>query len=296
MAALGTIVGRRYTLLQRIGKGGYCVVYRATDLHALEEVAVKILHDGTLRGKGLVERMEREYRVLRELDGTAATRVAGIYKEGNDVCLVMELLKGRDLDEHLCRLDESSKRPDLPDLVKWLDPVVRTLETAHDRAIVHRDLKPGNIFLVDGPHPVGVRLLDFGLASVGSSSPITDDGMVIGSPSYIAPEVWAGNPRALDHRVDVYSMGAIVFRALTGHAPFPGPGLRDRLEQVTKAERPSLRRLRPDLPPAIDDWTRQVLAIEPAERFSTVRAMWNALFDSVKIERPRARAMVIGAP
>jgi serine/threonine-protein kinase len=207
----------------------------------------------------------------------------------------MELLKGRDLDDHLAQLDKAGRRPALHDLVKWLDPVVRTLETAHDRAIVHRDLKPGNIFLVDGPDLVGVRLLDFGLAALGSSNPITDDGVVIGSPSYIAPEVWAGNPRALDHRVDVYSMGAIVFRALAGQPPFPGPSLRDRLEQVTKAARPSLRRLRPDLPAAIDDWTRQVLAIKPAERFSTVRAMWNALFDSVKIERPRARAMVIGA-
>jgi serine/threonine protein kinase len=142
---------------------------------------------------------------------------------------------------------------------------------------VHRDLKPGNIFVLGRGGPGGVRLLDFGLSSSEASTPITRDGIVIGSPSYIAPEVWAGNPRALDHRADVYSLGAILFRALGGQVPFPVEGLHEKLVAATTAERPSLHALRPDLPQMVDEWVRRALEIDPGRRFSSVRETWDAL-------------------
>src|SRR6185503_9134892 len=89
----------------------------------------------------------------------------------------------------------------------------------------------------------GVRLLDFGLAKIAAAKPVTRSGMVMGSPSYIAPEVWGGTPEILDHRVDVYSLGAILFRALAGQVPFVGTTLNEQLRLVTEAKRPSLRAL-----------------------------------------------------
>ena len=120
-------------------------------------------------------------------------------------------------------------------------------------------------------------MLDFGLAKVLSASPLTMEGMIAGSPSYIAPEVWRGNPRILDHRIDVYSLGAIVFRALSGSVPFDAPDIIGKFRLATSGTRPSLCALRPDLPEDIDPWVVQALAIDPNMRFQRVHGMWVAL-------------------
>jgi serine/threonine-protein kinase len=138
---------------------------------------------------------------------------------------------------------------------------------------LHRDLKPRNIFVLDKG---GVRLLDFGFAKFTRMRSVTQVGMVAGSPSYIAPEIWKGAEH-LDQRIDVYSLAAVVFRALAGTTPFSGEGMKEVLIKVTTAPRPSLFALRPDLSPRIDDWVQQALAIEPEHRFESVRGMWTAL-------------------
>jgi hypothetical protein len=125
-------------------------------------------------------------------------------------------------------------------------------------------------------------LLDFGLARLRSAAPLTAAGMIVGSPSYIAPEVWKGRPEGLDQRVDVYSFGVAVFRALANRLPFEGTTLQDKFRLTTTAPRPSLRALRPDLRSDVDDWVGMVLAIEPDERFSSIRGAWNALLESVR--------------
>ena len=139
--------------------------------------------------------------------------------------------------------------------------------------IVHRDMKPKNIFVVDPAHGGGVKLLDFGFAKFLRMRSVTAQGMVAGSPSYIAPEQWLGQGATLDGRVDVYGLAAVMFRALTGRPPFLASDLHELLVLVTSAPRPSLHALRPDLPPAVDDWVEQALAIDREERFSTVRAL-----------------------
>jgi len=165
----------------------------------------------------------------------------------------------------------------LEHMVWVLDPIVATLEAAHDRGIVHRDLKPSNVFLVEPSRGGGVRLLDFGLVKLMGARPLTRQGMVAGSPSYIAPEAWAGNPTKLDQRIDVYSFAIIIFRVLSGTVPFDTSDLFEKLTLVTSGKRPSLRAYRPDLGPDIDIWVEQALAIKPDERFTRVRATWTAL-------------------
>jgi serine/threonine protein kinase len=290
---LGETIARRYRLLEVIGRGGYCVVYRAADLHLLDEVAVKVLHDVHARDPGFVERMDREYSALDALRGTAAPVVHAFHREGKHVFLVMELLTGRDFESHLTQTERKHGLLSTGRFVRYLSPIVDTLEAAHERGIVHRDLKPANIFVLENGDPLGVRLLDFGLAALRSSRPITGPGMVIGSPSYIAPEMWQRTSREIDHRADIYSMGAIIFRALTGSVPFPAESMLQKLEAATKAERPSLHALRPDLPLSVDQWTAQALAVDPEKRFSRIRAMWNAILDALA-ESATARRMQIG--
>src|SRR6185295_15399701 len=121
-----------------------------------------------------------------------------------------------------------------------------------------------------------VRLLDFGLAKFLRMRTVTLAGHIAGSPSYIAPECWKETTEALDQRIDVYGLSAVLFRALAGRPPFVGDVVQ-LMRQCSSAPRPSLHALRPDLPEAVDDWVKAALAIEPDERFSTVRASWRAL-------------------
>jgi serine/threonine-protein kinase len=184
----------------------------------------------------------------------------------------MERLHGQDLSDYLAERAERGEKLDVPEVLRLLRPVADTLEIAHDAGIVHRDLKPENLFV----STTGVRVLDFGFVRFVTRRGLTQPGFAAGSPSYMAPEVWLGQEN-FDQRVDVYGLGAIVFRALAGRAPFVSRQLAEIFKAVTREPRPSLHALRPDLPAAIDDWVEHALAIDPDARFSRVRAMWNAL-------------------
>lgn len=187
----------------------------------------------------------------------------------------MEYLVGKDFEDLLADIERAGQKVPPGALIQLLEPVATTLQAAHDQGIVHRDLKPGNIFCIAPERGGGVRLLDFGFAKFSRLRGFTAAGMVAGSPSYISPEAWRG--KGVDHRSDVYALGAIVFRALGGQAPFIATDLSDLLRAVTMGERPSLHALRPDLPPAIDDWVAMALAIDPDQRFFKARGMWAAL-------------------
>ncbi len=290
-SAVGEVVAERWELSEVVGRGGHSVIYRARDLTGGGDVAVKMLHEGMAGNQELTVRMVREHRALEMLVGTAAVRVHGLCtNDDGALCLVMELLRGRDLDDELAAAESGGGRMSARRLLDLLEPIVHTLDRAHDHDIVHRDIKPGNVFVLDEAFGGGVRLLDFGLAKVRSGKPLTREDMIIGSPSYIAPEIWNGHAARSDHRVDVYALGVIVFRVLAGHVPFDAQNLKKKLDMVTKGERPSLHALRPDLPSELDEWVHQALAIDPERRFFRVRAMWSALRDVLGLDSEGARA------
>jgi serine/threonine-protein kinase len=185
----------------------------------------------------------------------------------------MELLRGSDLNKYLSTGEAKGKLVTIRELIPILAPIVDTLEIAHASGILHRDIKPGNIFILDTGE---VRLLDFGFAKFTRMRPVTQAGMVAGSPNYIAPEIWAGASE-FDQRIDVYSLGAVIFRALAGVPPFMSDDLSEVLVMATTAPRPSLKQIRGDLPTNIDAWSDLALAISPNERFSSARALYNAL-------------------
>jgi serine/threonine protein kinase len=269
------IVGDRYRLLSMLDRGGQAAVYRAVDLRMGDEVAVKVLVPPKKVDSSWRERMLREVHALTVLAGTAAVRVYHqVWGDDGTLFLIMELLHGANLETCLDKAKEHGKTLGFSDLKPIMEPVVSTLETAHAAGILHRDLKPGNIFVQnDG----SVRLLDFGFAKFLRMRSVTLAGHIAGSPSYIAPECWKETTEALDQRIDVYGMSAVVFRVLAGRPPFVGDGVIQIMRQCCSAPRPSLHALRPDLPPSIDDWVKSALAIEREERFTTVRASWRAL-------------------
>jgi serine/threonine protein kinase len=282
------IINNRYRILDKIGAGAHGVVYRARDLETRDEVALKFLGDGKALDPEYSRRIEREALAMARLRGTSAVYVHGLnIAQDGMLYLVMEMLAGKDLEEYLRDAERVGGKLKKPKLLELLRPVVDTLEAAHKQGIVHRDLKPSNVFVVDAARGGGVRLLDFGLAKMLDASMLTADGMIAGTPSYIAPEAWQGNPRALDHRIDVYSLGVLVFRALSGRTPAPSSNVLDICAWAMTGERPSLHALRPSLPAAIDPWVQKALAIAPDDRFQSVRSLWSAL-EGLLATRPQS--------
>lgn len=126
--------------------------------------------------------------------------------------------------------------------------------------------------------------MDFGLVKVMGADSLTAEGMVAGTPSYIAPEAWRG-VKNLDHRIDVYALGVIVFRCLAGRVPSPTQSLLGLCEWAQSGERPSLSAMRRSLPPTIDMWVQKALAKEPTDRFQSVSALWTSL-ESILAKAP----------
>jgi len=274
----GDVVNNRYRILDKLGAGAHGIVYRARDLETREEVALKLLGDGKSLDPEYTRRLEREALAMASLRGTSAVYVHGLnVAQDGTLYLVMEVLLGKDFEEYMREAERVGGRLKKPKLLEILRPIVDTLEAAHQKGIVHRDLKPSNVFIVDATRGGGVRLLDFGLAKMLDASTLTADGMVAGTPSYISPEAWKGISSILDHRIDVYSLGVLVFRALSGRTPAPKGNLLDVCAWAMKGERPSLHALRPSLPRAVDVWVEKALAIEPNDRFQSVRALWTSL-------------------
>ncbi|MDI3287628.1 serine/threonine-protein kinase [Polyangium sp. 15x6] len=213
------------------------------------------------------------------LSGTSAVQIFALNRtKAGQMYIVMELLRGKDLERYLVDYERDVGRLPRSKLFDLISPIVDTLDVAHQRGIVHRDIKPANIFVLDSTARGPVRLLDFGLVKVLSvSTPLTQDGFVVGSPSYIAPEGWQGRPDRITPAVDVYALGAVIFRMLAGRVPFPAEALIDVVKMSSRGKRPSLHALRPDLPAVIDGWVGRALAIEPEQRYPTVKELWLSL-------------------
>lgn len=274
----------RYEVGEVVGRGGYGMVCRGLDRKTGQAVALKMLSPEAGKDPDVVERMLREQQALVALSGTCAVTAIDLCRlESGAPMLVMEWLEGCDLEQQLSAWESTGHRPGPDNLLTVLHPLTQTLERAHEIGIVHRDIKPANIFLTLDDHP-GVRLLDFGLSRMKSAAPLTAVGMVMGSPSYIAPETWRGNSQALDGRADLFALAVIVFRWLTGKLPFDAPDLIGKMTAVTSGPRPSARAVRPDLPAQVDAWFARALAVEASDRFQTASNFYDALAAALRGE------------
>jgi eukaryotic-like serine/threonine-protein kinase len=277
---VGDVISGRYQLEEEIGRGMHGVVFRAIDRQSSAEVALKVLKQNIAEDPQYAVRLWREAQSLAALWGNSVVQVHGFgHEDDGAVYMVMELLRGETLDAHLKDIESFGDHMSAYALLTTLDPVARALHSAHVKGIIHRDVKPANIFLVGPELGGGVRLMDFGLAKIQGTEQLTQVGMIAGSPSYLAPEVWRA--QAFDHRVDVYSFAAVIFRAFAGRPPFTAPTTLDLFMLATTAPRPALTPLRPDLPPEIDSWCARALAIEKEDRYPYVSSMWNDLISVV---------------
>ena len=272
----GDTIDGRYQLGSELGRGGHGVVFRGVDTETREAVAVKVLRQNISEDPQYAVRLWREAESLRMLWGESVVRVHRFgHDAGGYVYLVMELLEGQTLEEHLFEIEAFGDRMSAFDVLRTLDPVARALHTGHAKGIIHRDVKPANIFRVVPEMGGGVRLMDFGLVKMAGAEQLTQVGMIAGSPSYIAPEVWRAQD--FDHRIDVYSLAAVVYRCLAGRVPFAAANNLELFAKVLKDARPLLSPERPDLSPEIDQWVSSALAVDLERRYPYVTVMWNDL-------------------
>jgi eukaryotic-like serine/threonine-protein kinase len=215
----GDVIAHRYVLQRKLGEGGMGVVWVAHSTALDVDVALKMLKP-ELAGTQAVDRMAREARAAAQLGHPALVRVSDFgTSEHGEPFLAMELLSGEELHVRLAR----EQRLPAQTAVALLLPIIDGLGIAHEKGIVHRDIKPENIFIaIDGQRRVQPKVLDFGIAKLGQEhtvSRLTQVGAVMGSPYYLSPEQAEGL-EDIDFRCDIWSIGVVLYEALTGVAPF----------------------------------------------------------------------------
>ncbi|MDC0711147.1 protein kinase [Stigmatella sp. ncwal1] len=260
-----------YIIQERIGAGGMGIVYRALQPLIGKQVAIKVLKAEFAGAQELVQRLLVEARVVNAIQHRGIIDIFGFGQlpDGRPY-VVMELLQGLSLDQFIKRRG----RVAADETVAILDEVLSALGAAHRAGVIHRDLKPGNIFLVEGSEGArAVKILDFGIAKVAVSemaSPMTMQGMLLGTPEYMAPEQIRGNK--VEATTDLYAVGVIAFQMLTGARPFSGEQMSVLFAQVEEAP-VSPSSLVSGIPLELERIVLRLLAKNPAERFQTAEAV-----------------------
>jgi TolB-like protein/tetratricopeptide (TPR) repeat protein len=260
----GDVLDGRFEIGPVASSGGMGVVHRGRDLQTGAPVAVK-----TLRGVEGAERFRREIQVLSGLRHPGIVTYLGDGRTTDELYLVMEWLEGEDLGTRLDAAPVSTQ-----DAVRIGIQLASALAAAHAKGIVHRDLKPSNIFLADF-RVDRIKLLDYGIARQAGSTNLTEVGMVIGTPAFMAPEQARGD-RDIDSRTDVYGLGAVLFRCIAGRAPFEGRTPHELLGAVLHRPAPRLSDFA-SVPAALDALISQMLDKTPARRPVDGNAAWAAL-------------------
>lgn len=275
---LGTKLCDRYEMRRIVADGGMGRVYEARDIDDDIRVAIKVLHPEVARDPIALERFRREFEISRDLPHAHIVEVFDFEQTGqNQYIMVMEFLDGEELRALLKR--ETRVGP--AKMVRILAQVAIGLDEAHRRQFVHRDLKPDNLFLCDTEAGPIVKILDFGSVRINKNrqmSKLTSLGTTIGSPFYMSPEQAQG-AESLDHRADVFALGAIAYESLTGEVPFSGAnGPAILLAILTKTPPPVSTRSDPafGIPAALDDVIDDALAKRPETRTPSIGAFADA--------------------
>jgi eukaryotic-like serine/threonine-protein kinase len=268
----------RYALKQQLGEGGLGTVYAAYDPILSRTIAVKTLHLSVAEGdRATLDKLFlNEARAAAGLNHPNIVTVydAGLSEQG--VYIAMERLRGRDLRQ----LMANGWRPDIVQTAQIMRRVSDALSYAHSKGVIHCDIKPANIFMVGRTLP---KVVDFGIARVAHGQDIPAlEGVVAGSPHYLAPEQLRGE--TIDRRCDVYALGVVMYELLTHRKAFDGNSLQEIVHAVEHSRPKAPHEVRPEVPAALSEITMRAIAHDPAQRYRSARQMSQALKQWVDAE------------
>ncbi|MES2637981.1 MAG: protein kinase [Myxococcota bacterium] len=257
---IGSVLDK-YEVLQKLGEGATATVYRGRHLTIGRDVAIKVLHPHLSASSRYRERFNREARAVGRLSHQNIVSILDYSGQNAEECyIVTELVDGVTI------LELIQQRGRLPSEIAALvgASLASALAFAHREGIIHRDIKPENVMIRrDGR----VKLMDFGVARVLDESSITLDGSLLGSPAYMSPQ--QALDETLDGRTDLFSLGTVLFHAVTGHVPFSGSNASVILRNIIEANRPDVLELAPQASPAIAAVIDRLLQPRPDDRYPT---------------------------
>jgi len=289
---VGRVFMGRYEVLRLLGEGGMGRVYLARQLDLGRQVVVKVMHDHVAADPTFCERFQRETLVMARFQHPfAVTLYDASLNDPQGPCIVMEYIRGISLDTLLHR----NGRLTPTRVGRLLGQLCEVLQAAHNEGIIHRDLKPANLMVVDPDTPYEmIKVMDFGLAKLVSpefshQNPLTNSEVTVGTPGYMCPEQARGEP--MDHRGDLYSVGAILYELLAGRLPFSGSSTMDVLLAHATEEPPSFAAIgvKGWVSPAVEAVVRSCLAKDPNERPASARELAER-FEAALIEDAEAPA------
>ncbi len=260
------IMGRRlgqYTILEKIGQGGMGHVFKAFDTALERTVALKVLFSNLLDDPRQWERFMREARSLARLSHPNLLHVYNVGCEKDCYYFAMELLPGQTLMNEI----RSRRRIPPPDLIFWLGQILSALQHVHKQGITHRDIKSGNIMLSERR----AVLMDFGLAKDDHNAGLTSVGAMLGTPDYMSPEAAEGS--SAGPPTDIYSLGVVMYEALSGGLPFVGRSAMSIIRQQMDTAPPPIQAALPNIDPLLASIVHKCLAKKPAERYPDCPAL-----------------------
>jgi eukaryotic-like serine/threonine-protein kinase len=292
--AVGEIVADKYRIERLIGCGGMAEVYAAINIKTDRRVALKWILPMLARNREVMLRFRREALAAGRIVHPNVVAIFDVVEYQGSGCMVMELLEGEMLSERMVRLGP------LPfvEAVAIILPAMRGVAAAHAQRVIHRDLKPHNIFLcLDAAGAISeVKVLDFGVSKLtvvdsATANDITLSGNVVGTPEYMAPEqVRSG--KGIDHRIDVYSLGVVLYEMLAGRPPFVNAHFSGLMLDIMQNDAPPLAGFRADVPRRLAGVIQRAMARDADQRFADVPAFIGAL---EAVARDDLR-MLVGTP
>ncbi|MFC1975036.1 protein kinase [Chloroflexota bacterium] len=257
----------RYEILEKIGQGGFAIVYRGRDTELDRLVALKELRPVLLDDTTWVKHFRREAQTIARLDHPRIVPIYDVYQTEGRLFIVMRLVNGPGLEE----LITSQGRLPWPEAIETITAVAEGLDYAHAQGILHRDMKPANI-LIDQER--GPMLSDFGLAKLAGEHSMSSSGDIVGTPHYIAPEAWEG--QTATPQTDIYALGCILYEMLTGEKVFKGET--PPIVMMAHFKPLTLPQVWPKgVPAGVADVLSTALANKPADRYATAREMVETL-------------------
>ncbi len=286
-----SLVGKtlgQYQIVQELGRGGMAVVYKAYQPSLTRYVAVKVLPPQLSFDEDFVERFVREARGAAVLHHPNIITIHDVSEQNGIHYFVMEYLTGKTLDAVLAGLPMP-----LPRLLRIIDQVADALDHAHSQGLIHRDIKPSNI-CVDETRNDHVVLMDFGLVRAGQDSKLTRTGMIVGTPEYMSPEQAQGED--VDYRTDIYSLGVVLYRMLTGVAPFVRSTPAAVLLAHVAYEPPPVSQVNPSVPKSVEAVTLKAMSKDRNQRYPTAGQFARDLRVAITGQMPEGLVLPVPAP